>query len=153
LNGSVHTIKKNVKALVAASKIGLEVNVDKLRTRTRSSLDKNAGKITIKRLVITPLKGLAAQYLGTILKNQNSIQEEIMVCRSIVLPVVLYGCETWSLALRDKRRIRVLESRVLGRIFRPKRDEITGGGENYIIRSLIICTLRQLLFGCSYREE
>ena len=40
--------------------------------------------------------------------------------------VVLYGCETWSLILREERRLRVFENRVLMRIFGPKRDEVTG---------------------------
>jgi len=43
----------------------------------------------------------------------------------IILPVVWYGCETWSLTLRDKRRLRVFENRVLRRIFGIKRDELT----------------------------
>jgi hypothetical protein len=42
------------------------------------------------------------------------------------LPVVLYGCETWSLILREEYRLRVFENRVLRRIFGPKRDEVTG---------------------------
>jgi hypothetical protein len=42
------------------------------------------------------------------------------------LPVALYECKTWSLALRDEHRLRVFESRVLGRMFRPKRDGVTG---------------------------
>jgi hypothetical protein len=42
------------------------------------------------------------------------------------MPVVLYGCETWSLILREERRPRVLENRVLKRIFGPKMDEVTG---------------------------
>jgi len=46
--------------------------------------------------------------------------------RNIILPVVLYGCETWSLTLREERRLRVFENRVLRRIFGPKRDEVTG---------------------------
>jgi hypothetical protein len=41
--------------------------------------------------------------------------------------VVLYGCETWSLTLREEHRLRVFEDRVLRRIFGPKRDEVTGG--------------------------
>jgi hypothetical protein len=45
---------------------------------------------------------------------------------AIILPVVLYGCETWSLALREEHRLRVFENRVLRRIFGPKRDEVTG---------------------------
>jgi len=45
---------------------------------------------------------------------------------SIILPVVLYGCETWSLTLREERRLRVFENRVLRRVFGPERDEVTG---------------------------
>jgi hypothetical protein len=45
---------------------------------------------------------------------------------TIILPVVLYGCETWSLTLREERRLRVLENMVLRRIFGPRRDEVTG---------------------------
>ena len=44
----------------------------------------------------------------------------------IILPVVLYGCETWSLALREERKRTVFENMVLRRIFRPRRDEVTG---------------------------
>jgi len=51
---------------------------------------------------------------------------KIKIYRTIVLPVVLYGCETWSLTLRDERRLRVFENRMLKRIFVPKRDEVTG---------------------------
>jgi len=51
---------------------------------------------------------------------------KITIYRTITLPVVLYGCETWSLALREERRLRVFENRVLRRIFGPKRDEVTG---------------------------
>jgi hypothetical protein len=52
---------------------------------------------------------------------------KIKIYKTIILPVVLYGCETWSLTLREKHRLRVFENRVLRRIFRPKRDEVTGG--------------------------
>jgi len=94
------------------------------------------------------------KYFGTTLTNQNSIQEEnksrlksgnacyhsvqnllsssllsknlkIKIYRTIILSV-LYGCETWSLTLREERRLRVFENRVLRRIFGPKRDEVTG---------------------------
>jgi hypothetical protein len=49
------------------------------------------------------------------------------IYRIIILPVVLYGCETWSLTLREEHRLRVFENRVLRRIFGSKRDEVTGG--------------------------
>jgi len=95
------------------------------------------------------------KYLGTNLTNQNSIQEEIKsrlksgnacyhsaqnllsssllsknlkikIYRTIILPILLYGYEIWSLSLREERRLRVFANRVLRRIFCPKRDEVTG---------------------------
>ena len=51
---------------------------------------------------------------------------KIKMYRTIILPVVLYGCETWSLTLREKRKVRVFENKVLRRIFGPRRDEVTG---------------------------
>jgi hypothetical protein len=95
------------------------------------------------------------KFLGTTLRNRNSIQEEIKsrlksenacypsvqnllsssllskntkikIYRTIILPVVLYGCETWSLTPREEHRLRMFENRVLRRIFGPKRDEVTG---------------------------
>ena len=95
------------------------------------------------------------KYLGTNLTNQNSIAEEIKsrlrsgsVCyhsvqnlvssrllsknlkikiyTTIILSVVLYGCETWSLTLREERKLWIFENMVLRRIFGPRRDEVTG---------------------------
>jgi hypothetical protein len=92
------------------------------------------------------------------LKNQNSIQEEIksrlksgnacchlvqnILCysllsknikikiyRTVILTVVLYGCKTWSLTLREERRLRVFEDRMLRRIFGPNSDEVKKGVE------------------------
>jgi len=51
---------------------------------------------------------------------------KIKIYTTIILPVVLYGCETWLLTLRDERRLRMFENRVLRRVFGPKRDEVTG---------------------------
>jgi len=51
---------------------------------------------------------------------------KIKIYRSIILPVVLYGCETWSLTLREGRKLRVFENMVLRRIFGPSSDEVTG---------------------------
>jgi len=72
---------------------------------------------------------------------------KIKVYRIIILPVVLYGCETWSLTLRAERRLRVFENRVLRRIFVPKRDEVTGKCEHYIMRSFMISTPHPILYG------
>jgi hypothetical protein len=72
---------------------------------------------------------------------------KIKIYRTIILPVVLYGCETWSLTLWEERRLRLFENRVLRRIFWPKRDEVTAECKNYIKRSLLICTPHPVLFG------
>jgi len=93
------------------------------------------------------------KYLGTTLTNQNSIPEEIYsrlrsgnasyhsvqnllssmllsknlkikINRTIILPFVLHGCETWSLTLREERKLRVFENMVSRRIFEPRRDEV-----------------------------
>jgi len=50
----------------------------------------------------------------------------IYIYITIILPVVLYGCETWSLTLREEKKLRVFENMVLRRIFGPRRDEVTG---------------------------
>jgi len=54
---------------------------------------------------------------------------KIKIYRTIILPVVLCGCETWSLILREERKLRVFENMVLRRIFRTRRDEVTEGME------------------------
>jgi len=119
-------------------------------------IDQNAGRTHSMKIDNRSFEILDEfKYLGTTLTNQNSIQEEIKsrlksgnacyhsvqkllsssllsknlkikIYRTIILPVVLYGCETWSLTLREERRPRVFENRVLRRIFGPKRNEVTG---------------------------
>jgi hypothetical protein len=58
---------------------------------------------------------------SSVLSNNTKIK----IYRTIILPVVLYGCETWSHALREEHRLRVFENRELRRICGPKRDEVT----------------------------
>ena len=58
--------------------------------------------------------------------NLPSKNLNIKIYRNIILPFVLCGCETWSLTLREECRLRVFENRVLRRIFRPNRNELTG---------------------------
>ena len=59
--------------------------------------------------------------MSTLSKNLK-----IKISRTLILPVVLYGCETWSLELREEGKLRVFENMVLRRIFGPRRDEVTG---------------------------
>jgi len=61
---------------------------------------------------------------------------KIKIYRTIILPVVLYGCETWSLTLREEWKLRVFENRIL----RPKRDE-SGEWRSSKMRSFIVCTV------------
>jgi hypothetical protein len=117
---------------------------------------KKAGQKHSIKMANTCFEGVANfKYLGTTLTDQNCIHEEIKsrvnsgnACyhsvqsllssrllsrkvkvktyKTIILPVVLYGCETWSLTLREEHRLRVFENRTLRKIFGPKRDEVTG---------------------------
>jgi hypothetical protein len=156
LGGSIHTIRKNTEALLIASKeIGLEVNAEKTKYMLMSG-DQNAGQNGNTQIGNKSFETVEQfKYLRTTLTNQNSIHEEIKnrlksgngfyhsvqnllsssllsknvkikIYRTIILPVVLYGCKSWSLTLREESRLRVFENRVLRRIFGPKRDEVTG---------------------------
>jgi hypothetical protein len=62
--------------------------------------------------------------------------------KTIILPVVLYGCEIWSLTLREEHRLGVFENRVLRRIFRPTREEVIRGRRK--LYNEITYTLRQV---------
>jgi len=156
LGGSIHNLKENAEALVAATReIGLEVSTDKTKYMVMSR-DQNAGRIRSVRMDNSTFERVEEfKYLGTTLTNQNFIKEEIKsrlrpgnacyhsvlnllssrllsknvkikIYRTIILPVVFYGCETWSLTLRKERRLRVFENKVLRRIFGPRSDEVTG---------------------------
>jgi hypothetical protein len=143
LGDNIETINKDTETFIVASNdVGLEKNVEKA--------DQNRDIKRANRLFqnVSQFK-----YLGTTITNQNLIQEEVsrrhnsgIVCyhsvqnllsshrvsknvkiriyKTIILSVVLYGCETCSLALREEHKLRVFEKRVLRRIFGLKRDEV-----------------------------
>jgi len=73
--------------------------------------------------------------------------------KTIILPLVLYGCETWSLTLKEERRLRLFKNRVLRGIFGLKKGKEKGSGENYIRKSLLIYTPHQIFYVGSNREE
>jgi hypothetical protein len=64
--------------------------------------------------------------------------------RTIILPVVLYGCKTWSLTLREEYRLRMFDNRVLRKTFMSVRKE-EETGENCVMKSIVICTANKIL--------
>jgi len=139
---------------VASKETGLEVYADKTKCMVMFQYQQAGRSHSIKIDSSSFERVEEFKYLGTTLTNQNSIREEIKsrlksgnacydlvqnllsssllsknltikISRIIILPVVLYGCETWSLTLREECRLRVFENRVLRRIFGPKRHEVT----------------------------
>jgi hypothetical protein len=151
LGDNIDTIKKNTETLIDASKeVGLEIHVEKtkymLLTRHQNVGRNRDIKIANRSFGNVP----QFKYLETTVTSQHLIQKEIKmrlnsgsasyhsvqnflssrllsknlkirIYKMIILPVVLYMYETWSLTLRE-----VFENRVLRRIFGPKRDEVTG---------------------------
>jgi sorting nexin-29 len=157
LGENINIIKKNAEALVDASKeIGLEVNSEKTKYMLMSH-HQTAGQSNYIRVANKSFERVAKfKYLGATLMDQNCIHEEIRsrlnsgnacyhafqnllsfhlqsrnvkikIYKTIILPVVLYGRETWSLMLREEHRLRVFQNRVLRRIYGPKRDQVTVG--------------------------
>jgi len=156
LGGSVPTVKKNTKALVVASKkTGLELNADKTKYMVMSR-DQNAGQIHSMKTDNSSFERVEEfKYLEIILTHQHFIQEEIKsrlksgnacyhlvqnlwlpllsknlkikIYRTIILPVALHGCKTWSHKLKEECRLRMFENRVLRRLFgihcHTQRDE------------------------------
>jgi hypothetical protein len=152
---NIDTIKKNTEALLDASKeVGLEVNREKSKYMLMSRSQKIGQKHSIN-LANSSFEDMAKfKYRGKTLTDQNHMHEEITrrlnsgnacyhlvqnllsfrlfsrdikvkIHKNTILPVVLYGCETWSLTLWEYHRLRVFENRVLRRIFGPKMDEVS----------------------------
>jgi hypothetical protein len=153
LDDSINTTKENTETLLEASRdIGLGANPEKTAYMIISrhlNSEQNQNIRTANELFENMAK---FKYLGTTLTNQNDMHDELKsrlnsgnadshsvqnllssrfmsknlkfkIYKTVILPVVLYGCETWSLTLEEKHRLRVSENRVLRRIFGPKREE------------------------------
>jgi hypothetical protein len=141
--------------LVTSEEAGLEVNPEKTKYMLMSCCKKAGHRHSIK-IANRSFEGVEKfKYLGTALTDQNCINEEIKsrlnsgnacyhsvqsllsscllsrnvkvkIYKTIILPVVLHECETWSLTLREEYRLGVFENKVLRRLIGPKKDEITG---------------------------
>ncbi|KAJ4434990.1 hypothetical protein ANN_23562 [Periplaneta americana] len=155
LGENPQTIRENTEILFEASKeIGLEVNPEKTKYMIMSR-DQNIvrnGTIKVGDLSFEEVEKF--KYLGATVTNINDTREEIKrrinmgnacyysvekllsssllsknlkvrIYKTVILPVVLYGCETWTLTLREEQRLRVFENKVLRKIFGAKRDEVT----------------------------
>jgi hypothetical protein len=72
---------------------------------------------------------------------------KVKIYRTVILRVVLYGCETWLLTLREERRLRVYGNSVLRRIFGSKRNDVTGEWRKLRNEELMICISHSIFFG------
>jgi hypothetical protein len=155
LGDNIDTINKNTETLIDASnEDGLEIKVKKTKYMLLTC-HHNEGQNQDIKLANRLFENVSQfKYLGTKVTNQNMIQGKIKrilnsgnacyhlvqnflssrllsknlkirIYKTIILPVVLYGCETLSLTLREEYRLAVSENRVLRRIFGPMRDEVT----------------------------
>ncbi|KAJ4443710.1 hypothetical protein ANN_05385 [Periplaneta americana] len=156
LGENTQTVRENTEILLEASKaVGLEVNPEKTKYMIMSrdgNIVRN-GNIKIEDLSFEEVEKF--KYLGATVTNINDTREEIKrrinmgnacyysvekllsssllsknlkvrIYKTVILPVLLYGCETWTLTLREEHRLRVFENKVLRKIFGAKRDEVTG---------------------------
>jgi sorting nexin-29 len=151
LGASINTMKEITESHLQASRnVGLEINAEKTKYMIMSR-HANSGQNQNIKMAKESFENVAKfEYLETTLTNKNDIHDEIKsrlnsgnvsyhsvknlssrltsknlkikIYKTVILPVVLYVCETWSLTLRRKHRLRVFENRELRRIFGPKRE-------------------------------
>jgi hypothetical protein len=123
LRENIDNTKKNTEALLDASKeVGLEVNPEKIKYMLISDNQKTGQKHN-KKIANNCMQ----EEIKRRLKLENacyllSKNIKVKIYKTIILPIVLYGCETWPLTLREVHRLRVFENRVLMRILGPKGD-------------------------------
>jgi hypothetical protein len=155
LGDNIDTIKKNIETLIDATKeVGLEINVEETKYMLLSR-QQNVGQNWDMKITNRSFENVTVQIFGDDSNRSNLIQEEIKrrlnfgyacyhlvqnrlssrllsknlkhrIYKTIILPVVLYGCETCSLTLREEHRLGMFGNRVLRWTFGLKRNEVTG---------------------------
>ena len=131
LEENLQTVRENAEIFIRANKdIGLELNSEKIKYMTTSC---HQNVILNQNIVIGNLSFENVEkfkYLGVTVTNTNDIRDEIKILSShllskklkvntyktIILPVVLYDCETWPLTLREEQRLRVYENKALRKV-------------------------------------
>ncbi|KAJ4431719.1 hypothetical protein ANN_20321 [Periplaneta americana] len=130
LGENPQTIRENTGILLEASKeIGLEGNPEKtkggeVQTSGATVININDTREEIKRRINM---GNSCYYSVEKLLSSSLLSKslKVRIYKTVILPVVLYGCETWTLTFREEQRLRVFENKVLRKIFGAKRDEVT----------------------------
>jgi sorting nexin-29 len=174
LGNCINTIKDNTETLLEASRdIGVEINVDKQYVIMSHHL--NSGQNQNIRTANESFENVAKfKYLGMMLTNQKDIHDEIKsrlnsgnacyysvqnllsshlisknlkikIYKTVILLVVLYGCKTWSLTLREEQRLKFLRTRCLG--YLDLKGRKMDCGENCIMMNFTACILHQILLG------
>ena len=139
LRANTHTLLSNTK------KLGLKVNINKTKymVTNRYSLYNGNGQLMTNEGNFEEVAEF--KYLGKIITKRNEMHKELkqeaqLLCitgtfviptslklyRTVILPVILYRCETWTLTLKEEKMLQVFENKVLRKIFVPKRDDQTG---------------------------
>ena len=103
---------------------------------------------TYDHILAVPLRPYPLAIASTV----SNTLPQFKTSRIVLLPLVLYGCESWLSTLREERRLRMIENRVARKIFRSKSYWVVGRGDNYVMRSLTIY-MQQILFGWSNQED
>jgi hypothetical protein len=115
--GRIHSVRMDNSTFERVEK---SLNIwEQLLTNQNSIPEEIKSRLRLGNACYHSVQNLLSSMLLT--KNFN-----INIYRTVILPIVFYGCETWSLTLRKERKLKVFENRVLRRIFGPRRDEVTG---------------------------
>ncbi|KAJ4432257.1 hypothetical protein ANN_20874 [Periplaneta americana] len=124
LGENPQTIRENTEILLEASKvIGLEVEKFKYLGATVTNINDTWEEIKRRINMGNACYYSVEKLLSSSLLSKNL---QVRIYKTVILPVVLYGCETWTLTLREEQRLRVFENKILRKIFGVKREEVAG---------------------------